>query len=305
MRSLSVLSICAAWYAGFALRTTPKTSARQPGAPDDAKAHNATQALADAESLVRALTPTTRNATQQRPTHNATQHRVKVDVGFAQFQQQLFHDLDQQIRESVKGQLNGSLIDLFVANFTSVVKAGMNVQFAKIKKQIGSTWMALPEDEQKNTFVHDAKAALSPVFANSMSNVKSHIKLYTRRLEALFQGRKPKAILVNEAVALLSDSLLKKHCFKDESKGKEKKSKTVFMVMKAGARNATASAAKAGTNEEEDNDDSDDKDPPGEFCVDSLVSALARRLGDAQSLVGMSMRYEFNAMQGLSLVQVS
>merc|ERR1719330_289217 len=36
--------------------------------------------------------------------------------------------------------------------------------------------------------------------------------------------------------------------------------------------------------------------PPGQFCIDSVVNSLVKRLNDTQNLIGMTMRFEAKAL---------
>merc|ERR1719171_12565 len=84
----------------------------------------------------------------------------------------------------------------------------------------------------------------------------------------MVKGHTANVALADKAAALLADSLVKQHCYESPTLKEKAKNSTV----KKSTRHS--------------------KDPPGKFCIDSVISGFARRLKDAESLVGMGMRFE-------------
>jgi len=154
-----------------------------------------------------------------------------------------------------------------VANLTETLKAGINKAFAPVKSSIGKTWMALPEDDQKNTLVAQLKHSFEPVFATGLGTFDSHFQIGLMRLKNM--GNIDARALVNKSADVLARSVLEEHCYE----GVAVKAKT----------NATKGSNTSSV-------------LSSKFCIESVAAGLAHRLNDTQSLYSMSMRFESGAM---------
>lgn len=242
---------------------TPPVNTSAPihtNAPTNASATNATTAAEDsANALIASLTKkedSLKAPAAPNSTAPATKH-AKLDVGFAGFEA----DLDQMLTSGVASQVVGESWDAnsrseLEQNITSSMKDGLKAAFKPLKGSIGKTWVALKTDEQKDQYVSQLHSAFLPVFASSMDTISSHLN---RTLARVSSKKEAQAKLLEDAEKSISESLLTQHCY-----------------------DMPASKMKEGSEKQ--------------FCVNSVIGALAHRLNDTQGLISMTMRFEAGAM---------
>jgi hypothetical protein len=187
--------------------------------------------------------------------------KVHLDVGFTDFQKNLTAQVADQVKKATaEAHWSTAEGEVLAANVTKALAEGMNAALKPLKMSIGKTWMALPQDEQKETYVSQLKAAFVPVFASSTRTAESHLRLSLHRVEGEH----------NVAVCgkALIDGLLAEHCY------------DAALTSKV---NSTSKSSSNVSNKKR-------------FCIQSVVDGLAHRLNDTQGLLSMSMRFEAGAM---------
>jgi len=207
-------------------------------------------------------------------TSNSTQptQRAKLDVGFAGFTSQVLAKLTGELQNATQGQAwTKEMREKLEANVSETLKTGISLAFKPIKQSIGKTWMALPEDEQKNQLVAQLKQAFTSVFASGLETFDSHVSLGLMRMKNM-HGL-DNVTLVSKSADFITQSVLEEHCYQS-------------LALKAKANASKASNASTA---------------PTKFCIQSVLAGLAHRLNDSQSLYSMSMRFESGA--ALSLAQ--
>lgn len=186
----------------------------------------------------------------------------KLDFGFTTFEQNLTDELTASIQQSTKGKkLSSAQQEQLIKNITTSLSQNLKSLLQPLKQTIGKTWMALPQDEQKDEFVSQLRTAFQPVFQSNMKTVTTHFNLGLRRVEsyvdAAASGSADEALQKSEVT--LAESLFSDHCYDDSRKKK----------------NASA---------------------PAKFCIPSVLTKFVSRLNDTEGLIGMSMRFEAGAM---------
>jgi len=239
--------------------TTVNASAE---APDNSSSGGS--AVEAAENLLASLSAAqpTEAPKAATPASASSGNHSKLDFGFTTFEQNLTDELTASIQQSTKGKkLSGAQQDQLIKNITTSLSQNLKSLLQPLKQTIGKTWMALPQDEQKDEFVSQLRTAFQPVFQSNMKTVTTHFNLGLRRVEsyvdAASSGSAEEALQKSEVT--LSESLFSDHCYDDSRKKK----------------NATA---------------------PAKFCIPSVLTKFASRLNDTEGLIGMSMRFEAGAM---------
>jgi len=195
------------------------------------------------------------------------EHRATLDVGFSSFEGNLTGEVTKLLKEApVTAAWSARARDHLSGSMAEKIRADLKAAIAPVKASIGQTWMALPQDNQKDEYVGQLRAALTPVFATSLKGVSTHLNLAIQRLPKTA----PEADAELEHCSVqLSDSLMADHCY-NQTLSK----KVSFIEL------SEPHAAK----------------PLDSFCIQSVMTGLVRRLNDTQGLVSMSMRFESGAM---------
>jgi len=222
----------------------------------------------------------------QKPANGTTQ-RVRLDVGFSDFEKKTLAQVGARIRGSTAGkEWTEELREHCASNVSAELSLGLKSQLAPLKQSIGKTWMALPKDEQKNAYVEQLRAAFLPVLDSYGNTIESHLNISLRRMREY--GRPPLKLrhqeLLGRCQALLTDCLVGEHCYEDSPKRNG-----TARLANASARAATQSVAMAQTGDDAVREAS-------QFCIPSVVQGLAHRLNDTQGLISMSMRFDAGAM---------
>jgi len=199
--------------------------------------------------------------------------KVHLDVGFTDFQKNLTAQVAGQVKQAANlAHWSSAEGDALAANVTKALSEGMSLVLKPLKLSIGKTWMALPQDEQKDAYVSQLKSAFLPVFASSARTAESHLRLSLRRIEGSQDSVGGHS--VQDCSKALIDGLLAEHCY-DASVA----TKAVNASKAVAGHNASANAS-----------------AKRRFCIQSVVDGLAHRLNDTQGLLSMSMRFEAGAM---------
>jgi hypothetical protein len=218
----------------------------------------------------------TKTASPAKPAEGSSaqpvQHK-KLDVGFSAFEENLTTQVSTKLLRAATGTAwNDDLRGKFTKNVTDSVKESFKVLMKPLKQSIGKTWMALPQDEQKDQYVDALKKSFENVFENSMKTVESHLDLSLKRVTG-YSSDKTDAMspseLLEKSELSVADSLITDHCYES----------TLHSSAKSNTSNATAEKKK--------------------FCINSVLGALAHRLNDTQGLISMSMRFDAGAMSAL------
>jgi len=276
--------------AGAALRGAP------PAAKEETKAAagNTSDTVAAAMDMVASIgaslhssSPLPAASANAPKTVPAPGKRARLDVGFGDFEK----DVVAEVSRCVHGQLKSSewteaVRSKLVANVGSMLHAAFAEELKPMKQSIGKTWMALPEDQQKDGFVEQLKSSFADTFSTTVQRVGQHANTSLARLATVTSGKKAtEAQLLVDGVNALNSSLLADHCY-DEPKG--------FAAKQAAKQKKEAEAAKKKMAALQL--DELEADPAGQFCVKSLLHGFVHRLDDSQNLISMTMRFDARAM---------
>jgi hypothetical protein len=217
--------------------------------------------------------------------HVATGARAKLDVGFAGFESNLTAMVVADIRNATsQPPWTAPMKETLVANVTKAVTQSLNQRFTPLKKSIGKTWMALPQDEQKDAYVAQLKSGFADVFASSLATIENHVRLGLRHFALLTRTQHLSPVeLVARSEAGVSESLLGEHCYGDLPASrphatKEAHGKGAMLIQEA----KSAMLIQEAINEA--------------FCIQSVVDGLVHHLNDTQMLISMTMRFQAGAM---------
>jgi len=218
--------------------------------------------------------PATAQQQQQKP-------RAKLDVGFADFDDNVTNALASIIETGMEGEAwTEQRRKTLAKNATDSLHQALQDALKPLKLSIGKTWVALPEDAQKEAYVSQIRSGFASTLDRSKDSILSHVKIGLHRAGmahmASTSGAASSAAaseedLVAKAEQVLLGGVLSEHCYDEHDL---KHAKTA-----AKGKNASAAPAKE-----------------SKFCIPSVVEALAKRLNDTQGLVGMTMRFEAHAL---------
>merc|ERR1719428_2308951 len=126
------------------------------------------------------------------------QQRARLDVGFQEFEQNLTAFVGEHVRSAAAdAQWNKDMQDKLVANVTEELNLGLKEMMKPVKQGIGKTWMALPNDQQKDAYVSNLRDAFMPVFAGSTKSVGTHLQLSLNRLKKWTKQEKGNTLLAS------------------------------------------------------------------------------------------------------------
>jgi len=276
MMSVLLLAFCpAALEAGYLRQAaTPAGASKESSSDATAAAEQALAAVAAAEAARKPSPPATPAAGQQ-----AT--RARLDVGFGDFEKNLTAEVSTALLKTASGTAwSKDMRAELEKNITESLKTSLKDVLKPVKQSIGKTWMALPQDEQKNEYVSQLKNSFMSVFDSSMKTVESHLRLSLKRVETLSSSATKKMDekqLLEKSEYTLLDSLVLEHCYERDAK------KSLKSVQKPQAGNTSKAAVSAPAEKTQ-------------FCIQSVLGGLVKRLNDTQSLISMSMRFESGAM---------
>jgi len=191
---------------------------------------------------------------------------AKLDVGFGDFEHNLTEQVDAQLSNftanlALTAAAQKTLEGAVTRNLSATIK---NLS-RPLKQSIAKTWVALPQDDQKDTYVGQLRSGFESIFESYLERGQQHLSLSHHHL-TLIPGWGKR--LQGDAVLLpiqntVAESFIGDHCYQDVPRKAKK-------------------AALAQTDEA--------------FCMQSVLSAMIHRLNDTSGLISMTMRFESNAM---------
>mmetsp|Transcript_31312 Transcript_31312/g.60500 ORF Transcript_31312/g.60500 Transcript_31312/m.60500 type:complete len:301 (+) Transcript_31312:64-966(+) len=191
---------------------------------------------------------------------------AKLDVGFGDFEHNLTAMVDVQLKNFTA---NLALTAAVQKNLEEVVTRNLSTSIKDLskplKQSIGKTWVALPQDDQKDAYVGQLRSGFQSVFESCLDTCQRHLALGLHHLTLLHGWEKKLQgdALFSRIQTAIAESLIGEHCYQDGPKKAKK-------------------AALAQTNEA--------------FCMQSVLGGMIHRLNDTSSLISMTMRFESNAM---------
>lgn len=267
--------------AAASLRATPAKAPADTAAKTVAKASTDTQQAAPAVSDEVAATienvlklNATVSAGKQKVAETSgqqpSQHK-KLDVGFSAYESTLMEKVTTRLNEAASGpEWNDDLRSKFTKNVTEALKANLKTILQPVKQSIGKTWMALPQDSQKDEYVDTLKKSFADNFNSSMHTVETHLDLCLKRVKGHANEKLSANELLEKSEFSVADSLITEHCYEVDAK----------KSLKATTKTNTSEAPEA----------------KKKFCIQSVLGALVHRLNDTQGLISMSMRFDAGAM---------
>jgi hypothetical protein len=248
--------------AATSLRATPTKPAAAAAKPAPTATESAQDlqklapALGDkvADTVAKALAASSSKVaekTQEQPAAKPVQHQ-KLDVGFQDFEKSLTDAISAKLLQTATGTAwNDDMRAKLTKNVTDVLKGNMKEILKPVKQSIGKTWMALPQDEQKDEYVNTLKKSFHSVFENSEKTVLSHLDLSLKRLDGYTKDKSlSQSQLLEKSEFSVDDSLTTEHCYDVLAKKSSKD-------MKAPANKTEVPAEKK------------------KFCIQSVIGALA------------------------------
>jgi len=245
----------------------------------------AEQALAATGSLGKAVAKSlVAKVAQAQPSNTQalaapTQTHQKVDVGFSQFEKNLTDRLDATVKQASTGaRWTKSMQAELSKNMTDTLKESIKSSLQPLKLNIAKTWMALPQDSQKDEYVVQLRSSFMSIFADALENAGKHLSRSLEHIDSLSKttDEMASADLLSKAEQDIADRFLVDHCYEMNDKKTKKPSGSA-----------------------------DHK-----LCMKSVVHALTHRLNDTLGLISMTMRFDSGAMslaqkKGGSLLQNS
>jgi FkbM family methyltransferase len=190
------------------------------------------------------------------------QKHAKVDVGFTDFEHNLTMRVDSAVQKIGGGKLwTSEMRSQLLQNITSATKEAIGSTLKPLKVTIGKTWVALPQDSQKDEYVKQLHASFMPILLDALKAADSHLTESVEQVGSLSKESQPPASaeLLGKAEYDIGDRLLSDHCYiLDEKKPANSK------------RNS--------------------------FCMKSVLNAMTHRLNDTLGLISMTMRFDAGAM---------
>lgn len=204
--------------------------------------------------------------------------RAKIDLGFTAFEKSMKEQLTSGCLNATQGEASWTpeMRQELVTNVTGEFSAGLNRALLPMKQAIGKTWMALPEDEQKDGYVVSLRTGFASTLDANVAKMVKHVQLGLNRVKRLSQKKDKLSSdeLLRKSEQTINDNLLADHCYGDKS----------FLQLDANPnRTMIPNATKKLTH----------------FCITSTVGSMTKRLNDTQNLVSMTMRFDAKAMMSL------
>jgi hypothetical protein len=205
------------------------------------------------------------------------QPRSKVDLGLTDFEQNLTSLVGSGIQNvTTQKPWTSAMRDKLVANATHEVSICFEKWLAPIKDSIGKTWVALPQDEQRNAYIAQLRLGFQGVFAGSLGTIQRNLRLGLNRFEGLTKDPKLTGdALVELSETAVSESLLKEHCYSDGQSHNATKANPSAVVQHVALLQEAINEA---------------------FCIQPAIASVAHRLNDTMGLISMTMRFEAGAM---------
>lgn len=212
------------------------------------------------------------NTTEMNATVSAP-HHARLDVGFASFEKDMLALVSESFMNATSTMhWTDSMRSACKENVSNMLSDGLKTQLKPIKTLIGKTWMALPQDDERDAYVAQLKASYASEFKDCLQTVQTHLQRSFRYLGLRAQSGRwmslPEKLLL-QCEASITGNLMSERCY-DKSGEQSLKAAHTFLQTKAEAQN--------------------------KFCMPSVFEALAHRLHDSQGLIGMTMQFESKSM---------
>jgi hypothetical protein len=222
--------------------------------------------------------------------------RPKLDVGFTQYEQKLTETLASTINAAVPMWDNTTRQNI-IAKVTSNVSAELKIKLKPLKEAIGKTWMVLPEDAQV-VYAAQLKQNFQSVYADSLENVRGHVKRCKARIDIEMNKHKPlpQDQLMDKVESFYIDAVALDRCYGGEEL-------IQMSLLELFASSATTVVEEDVPQNSTGNHTGNHTHKLKKFCLNSLLTNLASRLHDAQSLLSMSMRFEAHAPMDMDMIQ--
>jgi len=205
--------------------------------------------------------------------------RAKLDVGFASFEKGMNDQILVSIQKATESAHWSSDLQLGCRNnATPGLSQGLKSQVTALKQAIGKTWMSLPDDDAKNSYVAQLQSAYAPIFKDITDTIDTHLQRSLKRMSAptpYHRKALTQAELLKSCVSYVTGNIADEHCY-DLAGSTTKK--------------AGSSAKKAISFLETKGD------APKNFCMPSVFETMVRRLKDSQGLIGMTMQFEAKSL---------
>lgn len=191
---------------------------------------------------------------------------AKLDVGFGDFEHQLTASVEAELRNftanlALAAADQEKLETAVTRNLSSSIK-----DLSKpLKQSIAKTWVALPQDDEKDAYVGQLRSGFEGVFKSYLDTCQRHLSLSLHHLTLTSGwGTNVKGeVLVSRIQTTFFQSLMGDHCYQDVPRKAKK-------------------AALVQTDEA--------------FCIQSVLGGMMHRLNDTSGLISMTIRFESNAM---------
>lgn len=222
-----------------------------------------------------------------------TQHRARLDVGFASFEKSMLEKIAVNLQKGADSlNWTAELQSKCKDNVTQELSKGLKSQLAELKQSIGKTWMALPEDDQKNAYVDQLKSAFEPNFQDAVNTIDSHLQRSLKHLQTVshFSKKKSGDQLLEQCETTLVGNILDERCYELTGEQHMKKAKSFLQMQERESlvrEHEEAETLVRGILQMQGATEHN-----GKFCMPSVFEAMLRRLHDSQGLIGMTMQFE-------------
>jgi hypothetical protein len=243
-------------------------------APESGKA-NKTGQSAGKDGKVAAEHASSNNSSAVAASTPPLQHHAKLDVGFASFEKSVLEQISSKMQASLENlQWTKKVEAACMDNVTQELSKGLKSQVLPIKQSIGKTWMALPEDDQKDTYVSQLRSSYESVFADTTKTIAGHLDrslthLQNLQVHSLHKKKFSDDELLTQCKDTIASNLLNERCYDVGGEQHLKNAKSFLQV---------------------------DGTTKSRFCMPSVLEAMVRRLHDSEGLIGMTMQFEAKSM---------
>merc|ERR1740130_354109 len=133
-----------------------------------------------AKKLAAAEQPAKQAAAAPAQTHK------KVDVGFSDFEHNLTAQVDTAVKKiTASNRWTTEMRTQLSQNMTGTLKESLASSLKPLKLSISKTWMALPQDAQKDEYVTQLRSSFMPVFAEALQSAGSRLSTSLQQIQKL------------------------------------------------------------------------------------------------------------------------
>jgi hypothetical protein len=202
-------------------------------------------------------------------------HHARLDVGFLSFEKRMLESVKMNLDKATAGApWTKQVRTACMENATNSLSQGLKSQLRPLKQSIGKTWMALPEEEERNAYVKQLSAAYASDFKDSLETIESHLQRSFHHLGLRLKGKVKASAdeLLSRCEDSISGNLMSERCYDINGGQHPKTTKTALSFLQSNSISRQ------------------------KFCMPSVFEALAHRLKDVQGLIGMTMQFESKSM---------